>query len=56
MTQTGQSGRLFLSDTEKHGGNYIWLTTDKQPYFLKNLNAFWKDVYIMHGIHCQIQK
>jgi hypothetical protein len=36
---------FLLSVTEKHWRNYIWQTTDQQPYFLKDLNAFWKDVY-----------
>ncbi|MCG8431202.1 MAG: zinc-binding domain-containing protein, partial [Candidatus Omnitrophica bacterium] len=36
---------LFLSTVEKHGGNYMWLTNDVSPIFLKVLNPFWQDVY-----------
>jgi hypothetical protein len=31
---------LLLSDTEKHGENYIWLTIDQQPYLFKRSQCF----------------
>ena len=36
---------LLISETEKYGGNYIWLTRNKKAVFYKHLNPFWKDVY-----------
>ena len=36
---------LLLSDTEKYGGNYIWLTRNTKASFYNQLNPFWKNVY-----------
>ena len=36
---------LFLSDVERYGGNYIWLSKSNIAPFIKDLNPFWKDVY-----------
>jgi len=37
---------LFLSNTEKYGGNYIWLSSSLLPGILNKINTFWADVYI----------
>ena len=37
---------LLITNIEKYGGNYIWLAKEKQPIFLKDLNPFWKDVFL----------
>ena len=44
-TNTSKWKTLFLSNTEQWGGNYIWLTQNQTPSFVRFLNPFWKDVY-----------
>jgi hypothetical protein len=39
---------LFNTGMEKYGGNIIWLAKESNPSFLKKLNPFWKDVYILY--------
>lgn len=36
---------LLISDLERNGGNYIWLTQHTDAAILKNINPFWKDVF-----------